>query len=246
MFIPLLSIMGAAFSVTPYLSFPPVGFTLHWFGKLLTDRSWMSAAQLSILIATMTAVVAVVVGLLTSLVLVRHNFRGKDILANLVLAPLTFPRIVLGYSLLVFFLSVQLLDTLPAILIGHVILTLPYGIRNISIGLYNFNQNLERASMSLGATKLQTFYKVTVPLLKGPIVAAGIFSFLISFSEAGLTVFISGSRTTTLPVKLFGYIEWGTEPSIIAAMSVLLLATSFCSLYVINKLVGIETFQRMR
>src|SRR5437867_13338330 len=159
------------------LVFPPKALSLEWFQPLLSRSDFTSSLGISLLIGALASGISLAVGIPASMMLVRRQFRGKEILDVLFLSPLAIPAVVIGLSLLNFFILLGVRDPFLRLLVGHVIITLPYVVRVMSASFAGLDRSYEEAAMNLGADELTTFQKVTLPLMKSGIIAATVFAF---------------------------------------------------------------------
>jgi putative spermidine/putrescine transport system permease protein len=143
------------------------------------------------------------------------------------MSPILFPAVVIGIALMIFFGKVGLSHTFTGLVCAHVIMALPFVIRVVSISLYGIGRPIEEASLNLGASRLKTFFHITIPLIKPGIIAGGIFAFFISFDEVSVTLFLAGPRTTTLPIRIYTFVEYSSDPTI-AAVSAFLILIAVC------------------
>ena len=133
------------------------------------------------------------------------------------------PQILLGAALYLFYARLAVPASIWTLLLGHVVICTPYVIRSVTAGLVGMDPRLEEAAMSLGATRLQAFFKVTLPLLRSSLLSGAIFAFIISFSDINLALFLSGPQSTSLPVQIFSQIQWQGDPTIAAASTLQIL-----------------------
>lgn len=216
---PVLVILVIAFSGQSSLAFPPHSFSLRWFAKFLHQDALMRALQVSIELAIAASIVSLLLGAMAAFGLVRGRIPGRNAILNALLAPLMVPALVVAIAFLQFFTWLTL-SSFTALLCGHVVITLPYVVRTLVASLENFDTAAEDAAVSLGATRLQAIAKVTVPMLGNSIVAALLFSFVISFENLPIALFLSGPRTTTLPLQIYSYIQWVFDPTVAAAAAI--------------------------
>lgn len=238
---PIVVVIVASFSDRPYLVFPPRGFSLRWYGQFFASHEFLDALTLSIQLGLLTTLISSVVGLLAALALVSLRFRGAELLRAVFASPLMVPGIVVGIAMLIYFNRIRLGNTFASLLLAHVALTLPYVIRIVSAGLQSFDQALEEAARGLGASRARALLDVTLPLIKGSLMAAAVFAFIISFDEVVVTLFLAGPRMTTLPVAIYTYIEYTSDPSI-AAISTILVVLTVGAVLLIDRTVGFTRF----
>jgi len=235
---PLVVVVIASFNSADFLSFPPRGFSLRWYRALWESEVWGDSFRLSLLLTAVVTPLALLIGTLAAYALVRYSFPGKGLVATLVMAPLVMPQIVLGIALLNYMSGLGLVGSLTGLILGHLVVTLPFTVRLVSISVHNLDPALERAAENLGATPLQTFWRVTLPLLRPGIVAGAIFAAIISFGELAVTLLIAGARTTTLPLRIFNYTEYNFDPTI-NAVSTIFVALALVLIIVLDRLIGL-------
>ncbi|MCB6183023.1 ABC transporter permease [Leeia sp. TBRC 13508] len=220
--LPIVFIAALSFGDSQWLQFPPPGWTLRWYDELFHDSGWVEAFLTSTKIALIVTVLSVVLGLMASLALHKGKFPGKKLLQALFLTPMVLPVVVLAVALYALFLKFNLTGSMLGYVIGHLIIALPFSIITISNSLETFEFALEDAAMICGATPLQVKLKVTIPAIKLGIFAAAIFSFLISWDEVVLSIFMATPGMQTLPVRIWGAMRQDLSP-VIAAASTLLI-----------------------
>ena len=219
---PVIFVAWIAFFDQDIIVFPPEGYTLRWFAQVWERRAFQRGFVTSFQVATVAMVCGVGLGTLASIALVRYRFRGREALNTLLLSPLIVPGIVAGLAIYVFFVYLdnlfewELKGTLPGLVAAHVMLTLPWTVRLISASLQGIDRSVEEAAMNLGADAWTTFRRVTVPMMRAGIVAAARFSFITSFENLELTLFLVGPGRTTLPVAVLAYLEFKVDPLIAA------------------------------
>jgi putative spermidine/putrescine transport system permease protein len=220
---PIVVVLATAFGTSPYPVFPPSGFTLKWFEKVLTTRDVLEAARLSAMLAACTAVLATMIGTLSALALVRFRVRARPLISSILLSPIIFPAIVLGLALLVFYHRVGIAATFSGLVAAHVLLTSPFVLRLVMASLAEFDRTLEEAARNLGAGVLRTFMRVTLPLIRPGVIAGALFAFILSFDELVVTLFLAGPGRQTLPIRIFTYVEYSSDPSISAISTMLII-----------------------
>jgi putative spermidine/putrescine transport system permease protein len=235
---PLAVVVLASFNSADFLSFPPRGFSMRWYRALWESEVWGDSFRLSILLTAVVTPLALFIGTLAAYALVRYSFPGKGMIATLVMAPLVMPQIVLGIALLNYFSLLGLVGSMTGLILGHLVVTLPFTVRLVSISVHNLDPALERAAHNLGATPLQTFWRVTLPLLRPGIVAGAIFAAIISFGELAVTLLIAGARTTTLPLRIFNYTEYNFDPTI-NAVSTIFVVLALVLIVALDRLIGL-------
>jgi putative spermidine/putrescine transport system permease protein len=240
---PIVVVVVSSFNAVGVFSFPPKAFTTRWYQQI--DTSFYHAVYVSLIVGSITSVLAVLVGLPGALALVRGRFPGRDLLNAVALSPLMVPALVTGVALFQFSLvfwdvfGVGLGGTIPGLVIGHLTFAVPFVVRAVLASHTRFDLSLEEAAQNLGATPFQTFFHVTLPILKPGVTSGTIFAFLMSLDEVPISLFMGGGDATTLPVKIFTAIEIAFGGDILAVASLIVLA-SVVLMIVLDRLVGIE------
>ncbi len=235
---PLVVVVAASFNSADFLSFPPKGFSLRWYWALFESEEWLDSFKISLLVTAMVTPLSLAIGTLAAYALVRYSFPGKKLVATLVMAPLVMPQIVLGIALLNYYSALGMINSMSGLVLAHLLVTLPFTVRLVSISVQNLDPNLERAAQNLGATSIQTFWRVTLPLLRPGLIAGAIFAAIISFGEVAVTLLIAGARTTTLPLRIFNYTEYNFDPAI-NAVSTIFVVLALVLIIVLDRLVGL-------
>ncbi|WP_333814930.1 ABC transporter permease [Tabrizicola sp.] len=221
--LPILFIVALSFGSSRWLIFPPPGWTLKWYEDLFADPRWIGAALTSAKIGVIVMVLSVALGLLASLALVRGTFRGRAVLRAFFLTPMILPVIIVAVALYAAFLRLGLNGTLPGFVIAHLIVALPFAIITISGALETFDPAIEDAAILCGASPWEARFRVTLPGIRHGLFSAAIFSFLISWDEVVLAIFMASPSLQTLPVKVWTTLRQDLTP-VIAAASTLLVA----------------------
>jgi putative spermidine/putrescine transport system permease protein len=235
MVLPSLVVIAMSFSDTEMLRFPPQGFSLRHYRTFFEDKRWFQPALLSLRYAFLSTVVKVVLGTMASLALVRGRFRGKRIINLILLSPLMIPPIAIAVAAYSIYVKFQLVCTTLGVVVAHTVLGIPTVILVITAVLYRFDTNLELAAMSLGAGRLTTFWRITLPLIRVGIAVAAIFAFIDSFNELIVTNFIVGTRNLTLPVQIYTGLRYTLSP-VITAISALMIGMALLGLLLIAPL----------
>jgi putative spermidine/putrescine transport system permease protein len=224
-FLALPLLMTIPLSVEPgsMLRFPPQSISWHWYSDYLNNGAWMAATALSFKVAAGASVLATIVGTLAALGLARAPSRLRDVATLVLLSPIFLPTIVVAIAVYGVYASLRLVGTPVGLMLAHAVLTIPFVILNVSTALAAVPRTFEEAAQSLGAGPLATFFQVTVPLIGKGIAAGAVFSFLTSFDEVVIAMFLSGTRAVTLPKKMLDGVFYEMTP-MLAAISVLLIA----------------------
>lgn len=227
--LPVLIVIPLSFSSVRFFVFPPPGWSLRWYVNFFTSREWLGALSMSLALGVLSMLIALGLGTPAALGLARTAFRGKSIVYATVLSPLMVPGIILAIGLYFWLAPIRLIGTPWAIVLGHVVLGVPYVIVVVTAALERFDPSLERAAQSLGANPLRTFLLVTLPIIQPAILSAAFLAFLASFDELIVALFVSGSHTITLPIQMWRGIQFENDPTI-AAVSTLFFLVSVLGL----------------
>lgn len=203
------------------------GFSLEWYGELLRDQSVHDAFRTSLIVGVTATAIATVIGTLTALALSRHRFRGQTVADSAIYAATVMPEIVVGVSLLVFFVAIQFALGITTIIIAHVAFTISFVTIVVRARLAGMDPSMEEAAQDLGASPVQTFLRVTLPLILPGVMAGALLAFTLSFDDFVITFFVSGVGSSTLPLKIYSMIKFGVSPVINALSTVVLVATMF-------------------
>ena len=236
---PLIVIVGASFTTTPYVAFPPHGFMLKWYEQLLSKPDFMRSFVDSIVLGVLATAGAAAVGIPAAIGLQHGGVRGRAALRSFVLAPLTLPTIVTGVALLQFYYAIDLDAPMTGLLIGHMLITIPFYVRTVGAALLALDPAIQEAAESLGAGVLRTHLKVTLPAIAPSIFAATTFVFITSFDQVTISVFLSSPDVMPLPIRIYNYIEFAVDP-MVAAISAVLIALSFAIVAAMQRLLGLN------
>lgn len=226
---PLVVVAASAVTSTGYLTFPPQGFSLEWFGRAFENRAFLEGLTTSLWLGAAATVICVVTGTLAAYAIVRVPGRLTAALEQIFLSPLLLPGVVLGLGLLLVLSASGWRGYFEGGLLAHVVVASPFVIRSVLTGLRQLDPRAIEASQSLGAGPVRTFVRVVLPSIGGSIVSGAIFAFVISFDEAVVTLFLVGPNFETLPVTIFTYVQYSNDPSVAAISTVIII---FCALLV--------------
>jgi putative spermidine/putrescine transport system permease protein len=239
--IPLVITCVMAFDARTYLGpMPPPALSLHWFERLVSQADILASLRTSLILAVLTTVLSVTIGTAAAVGLARGNFPGKAALTSAFLSPLIVPPVVIGFGLLLFLSKAGITNGMARLLLGHVIVTLPYCIRTSLASLLGSDQRLTEAAMVLGATERQAFWTITLPLMRTGVVTGAIFAFAISIDDVSISLFLSDPSATTLPVTLVSNMRAAFDLTI-AAAAVVLIAVTALLIVVLDRVVGFDT-----
>ena len=225
LYAPIVILLIFSFNNSDIPAFPLSGFTLHWYHQFLVNADLRASLETSALIAVMTSIGAVVLGVLSSIALVRRKFRGKAAASALLLSPLVIPYVVFGISLLLLFHTIGVPRGMFTVVIGHIVITLPYTILVLVPRLEQIDESLEEAAYDLGASRFRTFRSITLPLILPAVLSAFLIAFTTSFDEYAVASFVVGSRST-FPIYLYSALRFPSQlPQVIAVAVVVLIVS---------------------
>jgi putative spermidine/putrescine transport system permease protein len=238
---PILVVIIVSFGDAAFLQFPPSRLSLRWYTGLGEYPDFLWAFWLSLVLAAATAAVATVIGTLGAFALVRHRFPGRGLLSAAVMSPLVLPGLITGIALLQFFSLFRTEPSFWRLLIGHVVVTVPYVVRSVQSVLVGFNRSLEEAARGLGADPWTVSRLITLPLIKPGLVAGAVFAFILSFDNVVVSIFLTTPRLVPLPIQIYNYVESSAKP-IIASISALQIGLIVALLLAAEKLVGFTRY----
>ncbi|MBN9073811.1 MAG: ABC transporter permease [Rhizobiales bacterium] len=225
MFAPILATVILSFNASMFGGFPMTGFSLQWYGKLLANEQVLTAFRTSLWIAVVTAIVTTAIGLVTAFALVRFEFPGKQVLGTLVILPALVPETILGVGLLVLIKAVDQPRTMVLLILGHILLALPYVVLIAQARMVGIRRVYEEAALSLGASRRQTFGEVTLPLLLPAVVAGALLAFTISFDNTSASLFWRPAGVETMPTQILSMLKISISPEINALGTVMVVVT---------------------
>jgi spermidine/putrescine transport system permease protein len=225
LYAPIVILLIFSFNDSELPSFPLSGFTLDWYHQFLANPDLKDALRTSAVVAALSSVGAVILGVLASIALVRRRFGGKAGVSALLLSPLVIPYVVLGISLLLFFHAVGVPRSIVTVVIGHIVISLPYTILVLVPRLQQIDVALEEAAHDLGAGPFETYRYVVLPLILPATISALLIAFTTSFDEYAVASFVVGSQAT-FPIYLYGALRFPSRlPQVIAVAVVVMIAS---------------------
>jgi putative spermidine/putrescine transport system permease protein len=242
---PVLVIVVESFTSTNYIIFPPPDFSLKWYVAIASRPEFIESATISLIIAVCASVSSTVLGTMSAIALLRHEFFGSALLRTLFLAPLSLPGLIFGLALLQFLAAWAVPRGIMTLIAAHVIITVPFCIRFISVALVTVGRDIELAAQSLGAKPIDTFRYVTLPLIRPGIFASVVFAFILSFDEVAATLFLSSPTAMTLPVRIFVHIDQDYDP-LVTSVSAILVFIAVGALICIERTVGMARLFGMK
>jgi putrescine transport system permease protein len=240
-FLPIAASLGFAFLYAPIVSLVIFsfnesrlvtvwsGFSTKWYGELFRDPQMLGAAWLSLQIAAVSATIALVLGTLAAVALVRfRRFRGRTLFSGMVSAPLVMPDVITGLSLLLLFVAMETLLGWPqgrgmlTIIIAHSTFCMAYVCVVVQSRLGDFDRSLEEAAMDLGASPVRTFFDITLPIIAPALVSGWLLGFTLSLDDLVIASFVSGPGSSTLPMVIFSKVRLGVSPDVNALATIII------------------------
>ena len=235
---PLALVLLNSFSTSVTFAWPPPGFTLRWWQAAATNEGVRTAIVTSVEVAVGAAAIAVVLGTLASMALVRYDFFGRDAVSLLVLLPIALPGIVTGIALNTLFTQALGGLTFFTLIVGHATFCIVIVVNNASARLRRMSSTAEEASLDLGATPWTTWWRVTLPALRGALFGGALLAFALSFDEIIVTTFTAGPGLQTLPLWIFQNLFRPNQAPIVNVAAVVLVVVSVLPVYLANRLSG--------
>jgi putative spermidine/putrescine transport system permease protein len=221
--LPVLAIVPLSFSSSTFLVYPIPGWSLRWYQNLVASDEWRMAAKNSFIVAPSATLLATVLGTVAAIGLTKANFRGKALLMAILISPMIVPVVVVGVGMYLFFAPLGLANTYIGLIMAHASLGVPFVVTTVVATLQGFNYNLVRASISLGANPVTTFFRITLPVIAPGVISGALFAFATSFDEVVVTLFLAGADQTTLPRQMFTGIRENISPTIAALATILII-----------------------
>lgn len=223
--LPILVVLIVSLNNDSYINFPPDTFSLRWYKSFFGDSRWRDALYASLAIGLMTCLISTAIGFLGAYAFLRSRYKAKKFLLSLVLLPLIVPHIITAIALYFVSAPLGLIGSKPWISIAHSVIALPVVVLILISALQNVDESVERAAFSLGANRLTTFRRIVIPLALPGVISAALFSFLTSFDELIIALFLAGLSSETLQVRIWNSLIMEAEPIIAAVSAFLILAT---------------------
>lgn len=199
------------------------GFTTQWYGKLFENSALIGSLWYSLIIAVLSTVISVVIGTIGALGLKKYEFKGRRFINNMLYIPIIVPEIVLAVALLIIFLNIGTALGMGTILIGHCTFCIPYAIVTIKGRISGDDNSLEEASMDLGANRIQTFLRVTLPSIMPGVMSAAFLAFTLSIDDVVMSNMLAGAKQSTLPVLILSMNKSGVTPDVNALTTIMIL-----------------------
>ena len=236
--IPSFIVIPMSFSASQYLEFPPKEWSLRWYDHYIHHADWMRATVTSFKVAILNIFVATPIGVMAAYGLYAAKFRFSKYIYLLLISPMIIPVVLIGIGIFYAYAKLKLVNTITGLVLAHAILALPLVLIVVTSALHSFDQNLEIAARSLGASRLRAFFSVTLPQIRFSVITAALLSFLTSFDEVIVALFISGGKNGTVTRRMFTALRDQIDPTI-ASISTIMIIIS-CLLVFIIQVLGKE------
>lgn len=237
--LPIVIVVLSSFTGANYTAFPPPSWGVKWYVAALGNADVVGALETSVAVAVLMTAISVVAGVGAALGLRRLRGSAGSAAQTFFLSPLMLPTVVMGIALLQTFQAMGLTGSVATIAVGQAVIGIPYVVRLTLASAAGVDEGLERAARSLGASSLQVFFRITLPLIRQGIIAGVLFSFITSLDDVNIALFLSGVHTTPLSVWIFSYIEQNSDP-LASAVSAVLVVVAAAAILIADRLVGLD------
>jgi len=239
MLVPLAVVIGSSISASEFLVFPPRGVSLRWYGAVLSSDTYLTAGWTSLRLALIVTVLSLAVGTPAAIALYRFRFPGAEAIGGVFLSPLVLPTLIFGIGMLMLFSRYGNGPSFWALVLGHLVITLPYVVRTVGAVLQGADRHAEEAARVMGANLWQRYWYVVLPQCREGMAAGAFFAFNISFDDAVVALFLRAPGIDTLPLRIYSELEFSPDPSI-AAASTVMIAITVTMIFVIERLLGVR------
>jgi putative spermidine/putrescine transport system permease protein len=236
---PILIVCVVAFTPEGFLSIPTTEWSLRWFKAIARYPEFVQAFWNSLGLGALSSTIAVGLSVPAALALARYRFAGREAFTALFMSPLMIPHVVLGIAFLRFFTEFGLGGTFTGLVLAHIVVVFPFALRLVLASAVGMDRALENAAVSLGATNLTVFRRVTLPLILPGVASGWMLAFIQSFDEVTMTVFIAAPGASTLPVRMFLYIQDNIDP-LVTSVSALVIGITVVFLVLMDRLYGLD------
>lgn len=220
-------------------AFPPSTFSLRWYRSFLENPAYLDGLVTSVKLALLSTAISATAGSAAAVALSQARWRGRDLMETLFLAPKLVPTVVVGFSILGFASAIQLFDPFTRLVMGHVIITIPFTVRATLASLVGIRRNLVDAAVSLGAPPWRAFLDVTLPLARTGVIAGALMAFVLSFDEVAVSLFLSDAFTQTLPIALVAEMRANLNLTV-AAVSTVFAALTIILVILLDRAIGLD------
>lgn len=224
---PVVVIFILSFSKSSYLEFPPKELTFHWYRNVLNSTKWIDAITLSLRVALITSIISTAISLMLVLGINRLHERVKFAVLTILISPLVTPMIVIAISLFFWFSSLHINDSALGLILAHILISFPIAVWILYDSNESISGDLDKTALTLGDNKFMSFLKVRFPLLKYGILTSLIITFIVSFDEPVVALFIAGTQNVTLPKAMWDGIRYEIDSTLLAVSSLIVFFTFF-------------------
>lgn len=237
---PIAVVVLASFNSGAFLTFPPQGLSLRWFFTFMHNQVFIDAFIFSGWLALLATCISLVFGTMAALYYTRLTSKYSDLVRIGMLLPLILPEILTAIALLFYFYDIGVGTRHNiALIIGHVLMTLPFVFLNVVTSLQGTDVTCELAARSLGASRMTTFRRITMPQIKPGVINGGLFAFVISFDAFGISYMLKGTGSAPLPIQLFDYLRFNFTPEA-AAVSTFSILLTLIVIFVADRIIGLK------
>lgn len=236
---PLVTVCLVSFTDKGYLSMPWEGASIRWFRAILDYPGFIDAFWNSLYLALAASTIACAVAIPAALAVGRYRFPGREGITAVFLSPLMIPAVVLGVSFLRFFNQIGIGGTFIGIILAHVVIIMPYALRLVLASVTGLPRDAEDAAATLGAPSWTVFRRITLPLILPGIAGGWLLSFITSFDEVTMSIFVASPETMTLPVRMYHHIAQTIDP-LIASISTVLIVLTIVLMVILDRFYGLD------
>ncbi len=241
--VPSLIVIPMSFSDSQYLEFPPKNWSLRWYENYFASgqvgmgfNDWIGATWTSIKVAVLTIFVATPIGTMAAYGLINSGNRVRSILFPVMISPMMIPVILVAIGLFYFYVQFKMVNSILGLVLGHSLVAMPLVLIIVLSALKNYDMNQEKVARSLGASRIRAFFEITLPQIKFSIISASLISFLTSFDEVIISLFVAGGDNSTITRAMFLALRDQIDPTIAAISTILIIIST--SLLILVQLFG--------
>jgi putative spermidine/putrescine transport system permease protein len=239
MTIPAVVVVMTSFNPSATLAFPPAGFSLRWYANVLAYADFREAFRHGVIVSSCASTIALAAGSAFAFLVLRYRFPGRAALNAVLSSPLMIPHFTTGFGFLLLGGQLGLSQTYAIVIAAHVVLVLPFVTRTVHVSLVNIDPDLERSAANLGAPPWSVFTRITLPLMLPGMAGGWLVAAVLSLTEFTASLYVTSSRTQTLPVAMYTYIREYTDPTIAAISALMIIATTIIMMAT-NQLLGLR------
>ena len=220
--------------------FPPTTFSLRWYRSFLANPSYVDGLVVSLKLALLSASIATAVGAGAAFALAESRWRHRDLIELMFLSPRFIPTVVIGFSMLGFASAIHVFDAFTRLVLGHIVITIPFTVRATLASLIGIRRSLSEAAISLGASPWRAFLDITLPLARTGVIAGALMAFVLSFDEVAVSIFLTDAFTQTLPIALVAEMRANLNLTV-AAVSTIFATLAVLIVLFLDRAVGLDS-----